>query len=624
MRTPTTEQQAVLERPVRGVHVVRAVPGSGKTWLVAELIKKQLGEWPTRTSGIAALSFTRVGGDEIRKAIGYELGHPHFVGTIDAFLFRYVIRPHLQRVFNWFADPRILVGEWGAEHWTYFGPNKKATIRKGINLFGCVCIDEEHGEAVMAHKPRSQPLQRLTGDDLHQVKTAKMRIWKESGLLTHSDAALWASRILEHQTLGEAVRAEVIRRFPLLIVDELQDTGHFLGKSIHLLLREPTARGVLVGDPDQAIYEFNGARPDLFDTFGTIGGAVQLPLASSQRCPPAIAIAATHLKDSGGMIGAAQGRVGRALLVRYKDMGLDVSEVVKAIRSCRGTAILKVIARGAKTVEELSGRTVRDAPSLHCSPLTHIRRAVVAFRRGRNISALAAARAALERAVFKHEGAYDKDLSDADIDPREWKSLAVRCLLKANAIPTTGTYFDWNAQVGKMLDEEIGTFNLGPQLAFVKGKLKPKKRDGWDTLVADFLPQPSAGLQAPAGTSAQTVHGVKGETHDVTVFVCPDTNATHCPSAVWWSRSNRHREEKRIAYVAMTRTRGDLIVCVSEACYKRLAACRAAFVGSFECMTTNECIVSLRQTALATQATTTSLPAEDSDSGFRRSSTNCV
>ena len=62
-----------------------------------------------------------------------------------------------------------------------------------------------------------------------------------------------------------------------------------------------------MGDPDQAIYEFNGARPDLFDTFGTIAGAVQLPLASSQRCPPAVAIAATHLKDSGGMIGAAQG-----------------------------------------------------------------------------------------------------------------------------------------------------------------------------------------------------------------------------------------------------------------------------------------------------------------------------
>ena len=86
--------------------------------------------------------------------------------------------------------------------------------------------------------------------------------------------------------------------FPYLIVDELQDTGHFLGESIRLLLEEPTARGLLVGDPDQAIYEFNGARPDLFDTFGTIAGAVQLPLASSQRCPPAVAIAATHLKDS--------------------------------------------------------------------------------------------------------------------------------------------------------------------------------------------------------------------------------------------------------------------------------------------------------------------------------------
>ena len=42
----------------------------------------------------------------------------------------------------------------------------------------------------------------------------------------------------------------------------------------------------------------------------------------------------------------------------------------------------------------------------------------------RNISARAAARAALERAVFKHEGANDEDLADADIDPR-----AMDCLL---------------------------------------------------------------------------------------------------------------------------------------------------------------------------------------------------
>jgi len=37
-------------------------------------------------------------------------------------------------------------------------------------------------------------------------------------------------------------------------------------------------------------------------------------------------------------------------------------------------------------------------------------------------------------------------------------------------------------------------------------------------------------------------------------------------------RQGRRPEERRIAYVAMTRTQGDLIVCVSGESYKRLLA----------------------------------------------------
>ncbi|MBI3530774.1 MAG: UvrD-helicase domain-containing protein [Betaproteobacteria bacterium] len=595
MRIPTPEQQNVLESAAR-VRVVRAAPGSGKTWLVAEVIRTELERWPKRTSGIAALSFTRVGGDEIRRAIGHELGHPHFVGTIDAFLFRYVIRPHLRRVFNWSADPRILVGEWGAEHWGYYGTNQTTKFGQGINIFSSVCIDEEQGEVVIAHKPHpAQPLRKLIGNELSQVNAAKEEVWKNRGLLTHSDAALWASKILEHPTLGAVVRAEVIRRFPFLIVDELQDTGHFLGKSIRLLLEEPRARGLLVGDPDQAIYEFTGARPDRFNTFETIPGAVSLTLASSLRCPSAVADVAKHVKDSGGVIGPAEDQVGRALLVRYNDMAVDVPRLVETVRAIRITSLLKVIARALTTVEDLAGRRAGNTPSLYCPPLTHIHRAVVAFRRGRNISALSAARAALERAVFQHEGVIDEELTASNIDPRDWKALAVRCLLKVNAIATTGTTFDWHTQAGETLDGEISVFGLGPSPTFVTGKLKPQRRDGWDKPSADFLPQPNAGVQALAGIPVQTVHGVKGETHDVTVFVCPPTTqAARCPSAVWWSPNDKDREEKRIAYVAMTRTQGSLIVCVSDASHQRLAANRAAFVASFECMTVDECVNALR------------------------------
>ena len=592
MRTPTPEQNVLLEAKDARVRVVRAVPGSGKTWLVAEVMRGELETWKTRTSGIAALSFTRVGGEEIRKAVGHELGHPHFVGTIDSFLFRYVIRPHLRQVFAWFAEPRIAAGEWGAEHWGKYSPGQSATVGQGVNLFGCVCVGEENGEPIIAHKPHpAQPLRPLSGNDLHRVNAAKMAVWKNRGLLTHSDAAVWASKILEHPILGTVVRNEVIRRFPFLIVDELQDTGHFLGKCIRLLFMEPTARGLLVGDPDQAIYEFTGARPDLFGTFEAIVGAVPMSLARSQRCPSAVANAATHIKDSGGLIGPADGRVGRALLVRYNDMVGDVQKLVDAALSSR----CKVIARGTATVEDLSGRSTGSAGSLHCPQLHHMYRAVSAFRRGRNPAALAATRAALERKVFLHEGASDEDLVANNIKPQEWKTLAIRCLLKANATAVEGSFFDWQTLTGEMLDNEIASFGLDPSFAFVKGKLKPQKRVGWDEPLVSLLPQTSGDSHKTAGMSVQTVHGVKGETHDITLFVCPPMTAGHCPSTVWWSNGDKDREEKRIAYVAMTRTRGDLIVCVSQACYERLAARRVAFVRSFECMTVAECVISLGQ-----------------------------
>jgi DNA helicase-2/ATP-dependent DNA helicase PcrA len=595
MRTPTPEQQAVLVDDAR-VRVVRAVPGSGKTWLVAEAIRKTLDTWPKSTSGIAALSFTRVGGDEIRKAVGHDLAHPHFVGTIDAFLFRYIIRPHLCRVFpGSFVPPRIVAGEWGADNWSKCSPTLNATVGQGIKLFGCVFLDERQGKAVVAHKPHpTQPLRELSASDANNVKDAKRKIWKNCGLLTHSDAALWASKILAHPQHGAIVRAEVIRRFPFLVVDELQDTGHFLAKSIRSLLDEPLMRGLLVGDPDQAIYEFNGAKPDLFNAFETIAGAVTLPLSSSLRCPPAVSKAASHLKDSAGVFLPAQNRNGRALLIRYSNMAADMPKLLEAVRVDSSATLVKVVARGTATVEELTGRRANHAPSLYCRSLTHICRAVRELRQSRNVKAFAATRAALELAVFQHEGVTDEELKAAGISVHEWKAVAVRCLLKANAIPTIGTCFEWHQEAGELLDREIISFGLNSSLDFQTGKLKPQKRSGWQKLASEFIPTLNLGGITTHRIPAQTVHAVKGETHDVTVFVCPTTSKPiQCPSRVWWSTSEKDREEKRIAYVAMTRTCGNLIVCVSEACFTRLNNEHPEFVQSFECMSVAEYLTPL-------------------------------
>ncbi len=593
MRKATPEQQAVLDGTDR-VRIVRAAPGSGKTWLVAELIRLELENWAIRGSGIAALSFTRVGGDEIRKAVGHELNHPHFVGTIDAFLLRYVVRPFLKKCFPSHSAPRLIPGEWGAEHWGNYGRGLKAAVGKGINLFGCVFIDEKNGKEVVAHKPHpALPLRPLNAHELRQVMGAKKQMWERSGCLTHSDAAYLASKILGHFTLGTTIRSELTRRFPLIIVDELQDTGYFLGKSIQRLVGDPTVRSVLVGDPDQAIYEFNGARPDLFNLFESIEGAISLQLSNSLRCAPSVATVASHLKDSGGNIGPAHGKTGKTFLVRYGDMFADIPRIVDAVKTANKDACIKVIARHNSTVAALIRRNAKPFPKLGCPSLNHMHRAVVLFRQGRHAPALAAARAAIELVIFQHEGVEDAELEKHGIEPSRCNRLALDCLLRAAGEVAEGILYDWQDRVGQILDSEIIRSALCKQ--HVSGKLKtkrkkqPTKQDCGADPCADYLPECGPVQQGLSIIPIQTVHGVKGETHDITIFVCPDAKANYCPSTVWWSPDEKVREEKRIAYVAMTRSQGNLIVYVSENCYQRLCASHKPFVESFDyCKTLDE------------------------------------
>ncbi len=335
-------------------------------------------------------------------------------------------------------------------------PDLETTAGKGINLYNCVFIDEVNGKAVIASRSAyGQPLRRLNDAETAAVKNAKWKIWKRSGRLTHSDAALWARKVLDHSDLGAALRKEIVRRFPLLIVDELQDTGYFLGKSICILLNEPNIRAVLVGDPDQAIFEFNGARPELFDDFQAINGVRTLPLTRSWRCPEAVATAAQHLKHSGGTIQPAENETGRAVLLRYDDMQLDVAHLLEAIAATRGMRNIKVIARALATVHRLMGCKAPLAKKLGCRPLNHMHRSVVLFRQGRNAGALAAARAALDQAAFQNEDVPDDTLSANNIDPRDWKACAVGCLLRANSLPTACNLYTWQTQVGVILDERL-------------------------------------------------------------------------------------------------------------------------------------------------------------------------
>jgi DNA helicase-2/ATP-dependent DNA helicase PcrA len=592
MNSPTTEQQAVIDSQAR-VRVVRAVPGSGKTWLVANLIKMELAQWQPNHGGIAALSFTRVGGEEIRRAVGYELHHPHFVGTIDSFLFRFVVRPFLKQVMPTFAVPRLIPADWEPNKWKKGANNTTFTVQVGsgnsvkeFNLFNVCFLGEKKGEPIVACKQWDwDPVVPLDGQARAAVLTAKRELWKKYGWLTHSDAAFLASNILVNQTYGPTVRNEVLRRFRLIIVDELQDTSWSLGHCVLQLLAEPSVRGVLVGDPDQAIYEFNGARPDLFERFTTLNGTQQLPLGHTLRCSSAVCRVAEHLTMPARRIEHSPDRTGRAFLLSYKSLEVDVGKLRDWLPSGVCNGVVKIVARRTKTVHAISGRGVKQAPKLRSVPLNHLHRAINSFRQGRQVASFAAVQATLEYAVFGREGITPEELSEKGIDLEAWKRLCVEVLLEANAEVVGESFEAWGKRMAENVQKRIAY--VVPENASCGGtkKIRLPGGDAKTEIRQDYLAATASGLLKSIHIPVETVHAVKGETHDLTIFVCPEPDKYNpCPSIVWWSDEPEHQEERRIAFVAVTRTRGDLVVCVSEKCLSQLQKHRASFVQSFEQM----------------------------------------
>jgi len=82
------------------------------------------------------------------------------------------------------------------------------------------------------------------------------------GYANQSDANYFAMKILEkYPQIAKAIAI----RFPYLIVDEAQDTSDIQMKIIDLLIENGLSEVMLVGDPDQAIFEWNDAKPELLN-----------------------------------------------------------------------------------------------------------------------------------------------------------------------------------------------------------------------------------------------------------------------------------------------------------------------------------------------------------------------
>jgi superfamily I DNA/RNA helicase len=260
-RGPTDEQDLYIDAPANAVLI--ACPGSGKTFACTRRFLKRASVKCIR--GVAYLSYTNTAVDEARREItslGGEryLRPPHFLGTIDAFLMRFVFIPFIRLVagevpledFRVFAGDRPVPPRIAAD--SQYKPYDEALGHKSNYFAWEVDYRVEKGVLGFFEGPRTSPVSDVMATEYLEQKRKYLKL----GYATHSDVLYWCDRIL----VDHAYVADILaRRFREMIVDEAQDTSGVQQR----LLERIEAGGVqssFVGDPDQSIYQFNGAYPE--------------------------------------------------------------------------------------------------------------------------------------------------------------------------------------------------------------------------------------------------------------------------------------------------------------------------------------------------------------------------
>ncbi|WP_417915820.1 exodeoxyribonuclease V subunit beta [Candidatus Electronema sp. JC] len=157
-------------------------------------------------------------------------------------------------------------------------PEWPQTMAKGLELFTvsmvAACLNKKKGEP--PDHPFLHHFEQFLNDHSrlmngrrvalllearHFLRDELARRRQEQSQLSFDDLQSWLDKGLRAEA-GEVLAKRIARRFPVILVDEFQDTDplqYRIFKTIHAAAQARTAGLFLIGDPKQAIYSFRGA-----------------------------------------------------------------------------------------------------------------------------------------------------------------------------------------------------------------------------------------------------------------------------------------------------------------------------------------------------------------------------
>lgn len=253
LRFDDAERQAALLE--NGSRDFNAVPGSGKTSLLAAKLLLLAKNWPYPKKGICVLSHTNVAREEITRRLSQSveglrlLSYPHFIGTIHGFVNQFLAMTALRHL-----DLKVDVIDdavFSKRAWSLATSNTYATLRAWLGR-------QQNAEVLISGLffknatldviSEGGVLPGADSTTYKQMVALKLRL-ASAGVFRHRDMFAFAELALaEHKHLLDVVH----RRFPMVFIDEMQDTSW---EQEHILNRLFDGKSVVqrFGDVDQKI-----------------------------------------------------------------------------------------------------------------------------------------------------------------------------------------------------------------------------------------------------------------------------------------------------------------------------------------------------------------------------------
>ena len=240
--------------------VVLAGPGSGKTKVLTVKLERLIAEDVAPPRGVACLTYNNKCARELIKRaarLGVRNARSVFIGTVHSFCLKAVVLPYARMAGLALPDPlRVATGTDQERLFTKaLGRVVSADERPDVWRSRC----DRYRRTYLDRDASEWREKDSQSADLIEDYESLLR---SEGFIDFDDMVLLGLRLVESQPW---VRKVLTARFPILVVDEYQDLGLTLHRLVMSLCfgDKDLCRLFAVGDPDQSIYSFTGAQPEL-------------------------------------------------------------------------------------------------------------------------------------------------------------------------------------------------------------------------------------------------------------------------------------------------------------------------------------------------------------------------